>query len=67
MIKWTQSRNDKEVPTSKRQRFSRDDSRNEVIRTLMSKTVAKELGEMKLKRKKKLKGRSFRLNRITIS
>ena len=48
-------------------RFSRDDSRNEVTQTLMSKTVAKELGEMKLKRKKELKGRSFRLSRIAIT
>ena len=47
--------------------FSRDDSRNEVMRTLMSKTVAKELGEMKLKGKKKLKERSFMLSKIAIS
>ena len=47
LTKWTQHRNDKEGPPSKKQRFSREDSRDKETRTLVSKLVAKELMEMK--------------------
>ena len=47
LIEWRQSRNDKEGPPNKRQRFSRKGSREEVTRSLVSKLVAKQLVEMK--------------------
>jgi len=47
LFEWRQSRDDKERPPNKRQRFSRKGSREEVTRSLVSKLVAKQLVEMK--------------------
>ena len=60
LIEWRQSKKYKEGHTSKRQRFSRGDSRNEVTRTLVSKLVAKDLGEMeKAEKKEEVKGKEL--------
>ena len=62
LVQRRHSNNGKEGPPSKRQRFSREDSRDKETRTLVSKLVAKELVEMKnAEKKKKLKGRTLKL------
>ena len=51
----------KEGPPSKRQRFSREDSRNKETRALVSKLVAKELAETnKAEQKKEVKGEELK-------
>ena len=47
LVEWRHSNNRKEGPSSKRQMFSREDSRDKNTRPLVSKLVAKELVDMK--------------------
>ena len=67
MARWRHSGNNKEGPPSKRQIFSREDSRDKETRTLLSKLVAKELGEMnKAEEKEEVKGKELKAHVVSI-
>ena len=57
LVQWRHSNNGKEGPLSKKQMFSRKDSRDKETRTLVSKLVTKELVDMKkAEEKEEVKG-----------
>jgi len=67
LTEWRQSRNNKDEPSSKRQKSSGEDSRDGVTRTLVSKLVAKELGDMKkAEEKEEAKDQELRTQVIAI-
>ena len=66
-MQWRHSNNGKEGPPSKRQRFSREDSRDKETRHLVSKLVAKELVEMKkAEEKEEVKGKELKAQVMAI-
>ena len=67
LVQWRHSNNGKEGPPSKRQRFSREDSRDKETRNLVSKLVAKELVEMKkAEEKEEVKGKELKAQVMAI-
>ena len=60
-IECRQSSKDKDGPPSKRQRFSREESRDKETQILVSKLFAKELGNMKkAEEKEEVKGKELK-------
>ena len=67
LVQLIYSNNGKEGTPSKRQRFSRDDSRDKETQALVSKLVAKELVEMKkAEEKEEVKGKELKAQVMAI-
>ena len=67
LTKCRQSKNNKNGPPSKRQKFSHDDSRDKVIQSLVSKLIPKELRDMdKSEEKEEVKGKDLKSQVIAI-